>query len=445
MTFERLLAYFRLGENAEDPSAALASIERNVIFRGTNLLILIFAILIASVGLNVNSAAVIIGAMLISPLMGPIVGVGAGLGVMDLALVRRSLNNVGFAVLASLATSTLYFLISPLTDSYSEILARTSPSIWDVLIALCGGFAGIIATTSKDRGNVVPGVAIATALMPPLCTAGYGLANLNWPFFFGALYLFIINSVFISLAALFTVRWLGYPMKRMENDRIARQVKRVTGMIVLLTVIPSVYLAYRLVVQNGFEHAAARYIEYDSVVPNNYLADHSVDAKRRTVSLTYVGNGIDTLQRIMLRQRLAARGLQEARLEIRTGLSLQELNKTRSSVAEAANNHLQEQQVIMMRLAALKDSLATDERFKADLMAEAKAEHPGLRWLVIADLPSDSASRIVSTHFTQSPDTAEVRRLERWLDVKLSNVRHTLSISTEPTSTPKVDRRRRSK
>ncbi|MBK9194675.1 MAG: DUF389 domain-containing protein [Flavobacteriales bacterium] len=228
--------------------------------------------------------------MLISPLMGPIVGVGAGLGVMDLALVRRSLNNVGFAVLASLATSTLYFLISPLTDSYSEILARTSPFVGWVLIALCGGFAGIIATTSKDRGNVVPGVAIATALMPPLCTAGYGLANLNWPFFFGALYLFIINSVFISLAALFTVRWLGYPMKRMEGP-IARQVKRVTGMIVLLTVIPSVYLAYRLVVQNGFEHAAARYIEYDSVVPNNYLADHSVDAKRRTVSLPTSGMG----------------------------------------------------------------------------------------------------------------------------------------------------------
>ncbi|MBK9076622.1 MAG: hypothetical protein IPL77_16920 [Flavobacteriales bacterium] len=247
------------------------------------------------------------------------------------------------------------------------------------------------------------------------------------------------------MAALFTVRWLGYPMKRMENDRIARQVKRVTGMIVLLTVIPSVYLAYRLVVQNSFEHAAARYIEYDCAVPNNYLADHSVDAKRRTVSLTYVGNGIDTLQRVLLRQRLAVHGLQEARLEIRTGLSLQELNKARSSVAEAANNQLQEQQLIMMRLAALKDSLTEDERFKADLMAEAKAEHPSLRWLVIADLPGDSASRIVLTHFTLSPDTAEVRRLERWLDVKLSKTRHTLSISTEQTSTPKEDRRRRSK
>ncbi|MBK9076621.1 MAG: DUF389 domain-containing protein [Flavobacteriales bacterium] len=157
MTFERLLAYFRLGENAEDPSAALASIERNVIFRGTNLLILIFAILIASVGLNVNSAAVIIGAMLISPLMGPIVGAGAGLGVMDLGLVRRSLNNFGFAVLASLATSTLYFLISPLSDAHSEILARTSPSTWDVLIAISGALPGSSPRPARSAGTWCPG------------------------------------------------------------------------------------------------------------------------------------------------------------------------------------------------------------------------------------------------------------------------------------------------
>ena len=174
MDLNRIFVFLRLGADAEEPKLAMEAIERGVNFRGTNMLILVCAIVIASVGLNVNSTAVVIGAMLISPLMGPIIGVGAGLGVLDLWLVRRSLKNIGIAVIVSLLTSALYFLISPLSDAHSEILARTSPTIWDVLIALAGGFAGIIAIASKDkvRGNVVPGVAIATALMRPLWTAG---------------------------------------------------------------------------------------------------------------------------------------------------------------------------------------------------------------------------------------------------------------------------------
>ena len=168
---------FSLDHDKADPAAIDASLRAGAELTGANAWILIFAIFIASIGLNVNSTAVVIGAMLVSPLMGPIMGIGYGVGIYDFALIRRSSLNLGIAGLISLATSTVYFLISPLTEAQSELLARTTPTLWDVLIALFGGFAGIVGATRREKSNVIPGVAIATALMPPLCTAGYGLAK----------------------------------------------------------------------------------------------------------------------------------------------------------------------------------------------------------------------------------------------------------------------------
>jgi uncharacterized hydrophobic protein (TIGR00271 family) len=199
---------FSLHYEKEDFNTVITGIESGISFRGTNLWILIFAIFVASLGLNVNSTAVIIGAMLISPLMGPIMGIGLGIGINDPLLLRRAISNFAIATIVALTTSTIFFLLSPLNDAHSEILARTSPNIYDVLIALFGGFAGIIATSTRQKGNVIPGVAIATALMPPLCTAGYGLATWQMNFFLGAFYLFIINTVFIALATLLIVRLL---------------------------------------------------------------------------------------------------------------------------------------------------------------------------------------------------------------------------------------------
>jgi uncharacterized hydrophobic protein (TIGR00271 family) len=205
---------FKLDHEREDLKTVIANIETGVVFRGTNLWILIFAIFVASLGLNVNSAAVIIGAMLISPLMGPIMGMGLGVGINDLRLLRKSMYNFSIATVVALSTSTVFFLISPLSDAHSELLARTSPTIYDVLVALFGGFAGMVATLSKQKGNVLPGVAIATALMPPLCTAGYGLATMQLTFFFGAFYLFIINTVFIALATFIIVRINAFPFTK---------------------------------------------------------------------------------------------------------------------------------------------------------------------------------------------------------------------------------------
>jgi uncharacterized hydrophobic protein (TIGR00271 family) len=450
MTFDRILDYLRLGQDAEEPQLAMAAIEKGVVFRGTNLLILVFAILIASVGLNVNSTAVVIGAMLISPLMGPIVGVGAGMGVMDLLLVRRALKNLGFAVGASLVTSTLYFLISPLGDAYSEILARTTPTIWDVLIATAGGFAGIIATASKEktRGNVVPGVAIATALMPPLCTAGFGLAHLNWSFFFGALYLFLINSVFIAIAALFTIRWLGYPAMVMADEQMARRIRRYTALIVFVTVVPSIYMAYRLVKQNAFHNNASTFVMRETTVADNFLVEHTIDAPGRTIHLVYMGNGISPEKEAELHEHLDLYGIPDAKLVIRTGLSLSDLGKKERTENEGLKRQVDESRAVMARLASLNDSLTADRNRNELIMKEARAEHPGLHWLVITDLPrsalgADTLDKVVAAYFTTYPDTAESARLERWLNVKLDGSRHTLAITCEePEPKPAKSKRR---
>jgi len=204
--------------NGEDFEAIHQEVEKGIVFKGTNLWILICAILVASVGLNMNSTAVIIGAMLISPLMGPINGMGYSLATYDFDLFKKSVKNLTFAILVSLLTSALYFFISPVSSAHSELLARTSPTIYDVFIALFGGVAGMLALSSKLKGNVIPGVAIATALMPPICTAGYGLATLQFSFFFGALYLFTINTVFIAVGSLVVSQVLKFPIRNVVGQ-----------------------------------------------------------------------------------------------------------------------------------------------------------------------------------------------------------------------------------
>jgi len=206
----KLLSSFRLVRERESLPFVREEIAKGIELSGTNLWILVFAILIASLGLHTNSPAVIVGAMLISPLMGPIMGLGFGMAINDFKLLTRSVLNFLFASSVSLTISTLFFLVTPLHEATSELLHRTSPNIYDVLIAFFGGMAGMLATSTKLKGNVIPGVAIATALMPPLCTAGFGLANWNAKYFFGALYLFLINSIFIAAATFIIGRILRF-------------------------------------------------------------------------------------------------------------------------------------------------------------------------------------------------------------------------------------------
>ncbi|HHU26061.1 MAG TPA: DUF389 domain-containing protein [Bacteroidales bacterium] len=288
----KFLRYFDLRQEMESFDFIHAEIEKGIEFKGTNLWILMCAILVASVGLNMNSTAVIIGAMLISPLMGPINGMGYGIATYDMPLFRRAIKNFTFAVGVSLITSALYFFITPVSTAHSELLARTSPTIYDVLIAFFGGLAGILAISSKLKGNVIPGVAIATALMPPICTAGYGLATLQFNFVFGALYLFTINTVFIAVAALLVCQVLKFPIRSVIDPQKRKGVNRIISAVLLITTVPSIILGYNLVQQENFNEAANRYIQSISVLKSAYLLESNVDVNHRSIDLVYSGYGL---------------------------------------------------------------------------------------------------------------------------------------------------------
>lgn len=305
-----------LQEDKASDEAIDQTLRQGVEMRGTNLWVLVFAIFVASIGLNVNSTAVIIGAMLISPLMGPIMGIGYGVGIHDFALIRESFKNLGLAVLLALITSTLYFLISPLDGVQSELLARTTPTIWDVLIALVGGLAGIVGVTRKEKSNVIPGVAIATALMPPLCTAGFGLANGEWSFFFGAFYLFAINSVFIALAAALVTRGLHVRETSFVDSRTALRVRHYVTVVVVVTVLPSVYLAYQLVQEEVFKSRAARFVATEFNFKRSHVTQTQIDAKQQSIDVTLVGEYVAAERLATIADRLGGAGLSGARLDV---------------------------------------------------------------------------------------------------------------------------------
>lgn len=294
-------------------------IEKGIVFKGTNLWILICAILVASVGLNVNSTAVIIGAMLISPLMGPINGMGYSIATYDWPLFRRAVKNFTFAVVVSLISSALYFLITPVNTAHSELLARTSPTIYDVFIAFFGGLAGILAISSKLKGNVIPGVAIATALMPPICTAGYGLATLQFNFVFGALYLFTINTVFIAGAALVVCQILKFPIRSIVDPGRRKRVNSAITGVLLVTLIPSIILGYNLVEQERFGQRTDRYVQNINTIGSSYLLDRQIDANHQTIRLMYSGYGPNEQQIAEIKQKALVFGLDSAKVHILSG------------------------------------------------------------------------------------------------------------------------------
>ncbi|MBQ9311406.1 MAG: DUF389 domain-containing protein [Bacteroidales bacterium] len=301
-----------------DTSAAAAGIRRNIHFRGPNVWILAFSIIIASVGLNVNSTAVIIGAMLISPLMGPIIGLGLGLGINDAKLIGDALRNLLVMVFISLLASCIYFLLSPLNlAAPTELEARTSPSIYDVLIALFGGFAGILEQARKEKGTVLSGVAIATALMPPLCTAGYGLAKWNGHFFFGAMGLFVINAVFITLATYLSVKYFHFRIAQYEDERTGRRTRRLITAAVLLVTIPSVWSAITMIKSNNFAVASEQFISENRVYGKSYIYDYRVGKGRHGVLSLYVtGEALGPVEKLDIIEAAGKYGIPASKVEI---------------------------------------------------------------------------------------------------------------------------------
>lgn len=312
---------FTISTELEEFDTIHEEISKSASFKGTNLLVLIFAIVVASVGLNMNSTAVIIGAMLISPLMGPINGIGYSLATYDFALLKRSITNLSTAIVVSLIASALYFFISPVNEAHSELLARTSPSIYDVFIAFFGGLAGIVAMSSKLKGNVIPGVAIATALMPPICTAGYGLATLQLNFFFGALYLFTINAVFIALASLMVCQYLNFPIRSIIEDAKKKRITRYTTAIIIITIIPSIYFGYRLVKNEEFSQNARLFVREVSILDDNYLQNQNINVGQHSVELMYSGYGISEKNIESIKKIAVLHKLDSSKVIVKQGFS----------------------------------------------------------------------------------------------------------------------------
>ena len=316
--------YFDMSADLDDHATAVKSIIDGVSFKGTNIVILIIATFIASLGLNTNSAAVIIGAMLVSPLMGPIIGIGLGVGIYDFDLIKRSFRNLAMAAGFSVIASTVYFAVSPVSSGHSELLARTSPTIYDVFIGFFGGAAGIVALSSKHKGNVLPGVAIATALMPPLCTAGYGLGTLNLQYFFGAFYLFLINCIFIAFATTLGVKFLKFPRKTDLDPVMSKKMKRIIYAIIILTMAPSIWLTINMWRENAFVSRAESFVEKEFVFPNTKIISKEVKFAHgeKFIKVSLIGDKLDTDSlRTAMQAKLVKEGIDDVQLEIEQGVA----------------------------------------------------------------------------------------------------------------------------
>lgn len=274
-----------------DRESTLEAVKKDISFKGHNAWILIFSIFVASIGLNVGSTAVIIGAMLISPLMGPIVGVGMAVGINDVETLRRSFVNLGIMVVLSVLTATIYFFISPFKGENAELMGRTYPTILDVLVALFGGLALIVGKTKKGTiASVILGVAIATALMPPLCTVGYGIANGKWDFAAGALYLFSINAVFIALSTFVVVKLLGFPLVRYANSKRRKRTAQIATVIAVLIMIPSIILFINLLRKTVFEAQADQFVEKHMHFDGAEVIKTTRDYDAKEVDVYFIGH-----------------------------------------------------------------------------------------------------------------------------------------------------------
>jgi uncharacterized hydrophobic protein (TIGR00271 family) len=426
--FNRILGYVDLDSDVDDYDKIHETIEKDIVFKGTNLWILAFAIIIASVGLNVNSTAVIIGAMLISPLMGPINGMGYSIATYNTLLFRKALKNFSFAVAASLVASTAYFSISPLSTAHSELLARTSPTIYDVIIALFGGMAGIVAISSKHKGNVIPGVAIATALMPPLCTAGYGLATFQLNYFLGALFLFTINTVFIAISSVIISQILKFPIRTIVNPERKKRINQWISFVILLVTIPSIYFGYNLVKQEKFMDRAKKYIATVSITDDNYLLKNEINPQKNTISLVYGGVSLTKEQKKKIREKALEFSLDTSKIEFRQGLAINKLTDTSTEV----DNLSLEMKQLKLLLQEKEHELATlnhRNKIGREILSELKILYPHLNKCYFSDAVSTNDSLVNSNDLkvviliseNGKIPKSDQKKIEDWLKSRLKS------------------------
>lgn len=417
-----------------DPKATIEGIKKDVDFRGFALWILIFSVFIAAIGLNVNSTAVVIGAMLISPLMGPIMGIGLSLGINDFTLLSKSLKNLGVAAGIALLTSALYFLISPISTPSNELFARTNPTLLDVLVAFFGGLAGILAGSRKEKSNVIPGVAIATALMPPLCTAGFGLAHGDWHYFFGALYLFLINSVLIATATTMVTRYLRFPMVEILDPIRSKKTQRWFSIAIVVIIVPSIWIFYRTVTNSLSQARVETYVAETIVFPGTEIVkeDISFDGGSPKVSVVLFGDLVP--ENLTNKWKKEFTTIFEGELSIVQGdnpkdglLEMTKLVNLYSEGRAEAKNFEDQIGALEAELQILEKQL-----IPSSLADEIKVNYPGISTLSVGTVQggitdSTSGSRIPVAFVTWAPELSplEVRvknmQLRRWLELRLQS------------------------
>ncbi|HNW72900.1 MAG: TIGR00341 family protein [Bacteroidales bacterium] len=440
--FRKILSFFNLEAELEQTDSVYEEIKKGIVFKGTNLWILFFAIIVASVGLNMNSTAVIIGAMLISPLMGPINGMGYSIATYDFELFRKSLKNFSFAILTSLIASTTYFVLSPLSTASSELLARTSPTIYDVLIALFGGLAGIIAISSKQKGNVIPGVAIATALMPPLCTAGYGLATLQFHFFFGAFYLFTINTIFIAIASVWVSQLLKFPNRSIIDEGKKKKINRIISLIIAVVLLPSIFFGYKMVKQEEFLRKANQYVSDVSLFEGNYLLKHDIDVKSNKIILVYGGTELTKNQKQTIIKKSQNFNINNATILIEQGLNLSSLDDKNIELYQLKG------EIINLNFSLNKknfeiDSMINRQKFGETLLKEIITIFPQIEGCLFTEslffydnVKTPNRTPVVILSFRSNIRDADKRKINNWFRQRLKS--ENLKIYYEKSAVQKV-------
>lgn len=420
----KLLRSFNLHYGEESREVVLENVRSNISFKGANLWILACAIVVASVGLNVNSTAVIIGAMLISPLMGPIVGAGFALGTYDFDLLKKSAKNLGIATLVSLFVSFLYFLLSPFKEAQSELLARTAPNIYDVLIAFFGGLVGGIAITRKEKGNPIPGVAIATALMPPLCTAGYGLAIGNFAYFSGAIYLYTINCFFICISTLFIVKLLKYPRVKFVDAQREKRITRTITVLLIIMLVPSFYLAYSLLQERKFTQNVSTFIQNEFAAKGYTVIYERTEfnSREKRIELAFLAKRFSDSELQDLNNRLDNYDLQNTKLLIRQDSV--DLKKDILAEINKQSQHVSEKDITIQNL---RNELAAYTFTDKALIEEITTLFPQLspfsigKQNVYVNKDSSYLRTVLMIDGKDKLNEADLNRLESWLKVKLKS------------------------
>lgn len=422
---------FDLKSDSASQQTVVEEVRKGIDFRGTNLWVLMFAVFIASLGLNVNSTAVIIGAMLISPLMGPITGIGLALGINDFDMLKVAWRNFLLMVVVSLVTSTFFFVISPISVVQSELLARTNPTTYDVLIAFFGGMAGMVAQTRKDRAvTVVSGVAIATALMPPLCTAGFGIASGNLHFFLGALYLFTINTVFIAVATYLVVLFLRYEKTTIIDPVRQKKNNRYIAIVIVLVGVPSILFGVNIVRRTTFEENVDRYIskvfQFNKTMLVDYQKLYRYEDGKSRIEIRLVGEPLSEDVIDNARAQLVDYGLAKTELVVRQAdsdvkLDVGQLQKSYAEIIDDKNAKIHELEAKLASYEPVEDLEGEDISREIATVVDNVASVSVAKHKTYADGVEMGTRVVALVKAVDAEKPVDLERIKRWLEVRTKN------------------------